>query len=156
MSEVTKPIVLDETFAAKMDAQNHLLAHQNAMLDILVADKRAAALEDMDTIARLCASGEILEVLDYGDQIAPAWSEGNTNYNPAFNLCHESDEQLEDAEVIRGAHWEWDRTTPTGVPFDAPEALYAFDGTEGSGTFHIGIGYTMVMDGRRARVSSLR
>lgn len=142
MSDITKPVVLDETFAAKMDAQNHLLAHQNAMLDILVADKRAAALEDMDTIARLCASGEILEVLDYGDQIAPAWSEGNTNYNPAFNLCHESDEQLEDAEVIHGAHWEWDRTTPTGVPFDAPEALYAFDGTEGAGTFHIGIGYT--------------
>lgn len=123
-----------------LETQNHLISHQNAAIDLLASDKRASLVTDVATVAELCKSGEILEVMDYGDQIAPAWSEGTTNYNPAFNLCHESDELLEDGETIHGAFWEWDRTTPTGVPFDAPEAIYYFDGTETAGDYYIGIG----------------
>lgn len=137
MSEVTKPIVLDET----VQALNHLIAHQNAAIDILASDKRADLVTDVETIARLCKNGEILEVMDYGDEIHPEWIDGETHYNPAMNLCHESDETLEDQETVHGAFFEWDKTTPTGVPFDEPEAIYYFDGTEGAGTFHIGIGY---------------
>lgn len=147
MSNVTKPIILDETFEAKMEgigalmeAQNHLLAHQNAAIDLIASDKRASLTTDIATVATLCKNGEILELMDYGDSIAPAWHEGTDNYNPAMNLCHEADALLEDQETIHGAFFEWDKTTPTGVPFDAPEAIYYFDGTEGAGTFHIGIG----------------
>ena len=122
-----------------LEAQNHLISHQNAAIDLLASDKRASFVTDVSTVAELCKSGEILEVMDYGDQITPAWSEGAANYNPAFNLCHESDELLEDGETIHGAFWEWDRTTPTGVPFDEPEAIYYFDGTEGSGNKYIEI-----------------
>lgn len=124
---------------AKLDALNHLIAHQNAAIDILAADKRAEALADIEAIAVLSKNGELLEVMDYGDQIAPAWADGETNYNPAFNLCHESDEELEDGESVHGTFWEWDRTLPFGVPFDAPEAIAYFDGTEGAGTYHIPI-----------------
>ena len=124
----------------KLEAQNHLLAHQNAAIDLLAADKRAALVSDVDTLARLCASGEILETMDYGDKFATAWSEGTNNYNPEWNLCHEGDALLEDEETIHGAFWEWDKTTPTGVPFDEPEAIYYFDGTEEAGDYYISIG----------------
>ena len=132
---------LNET-NAKLEAMNHLLSHQNAAIDIIAADKRAAAIADISTVAELAKNGELLEVMDYGDQIAPAWADGETNYNPAMNLCHESDELLEDGESVHGVFFEWDRVLPFGVPFDEPEAIYAFDGTEVSeaGDVYIGIG----------------
>ncbi len=136
MSTVTKPIVLDET----VQALNHLIAHQNAAIDVLAADKRADLVTNVAGIAELAKNGELLEVMDYGDEIHPEWVEGTTHYNPAMNLCHESDELLEDEESIHGCFFEWDKTIPFGVPFDEPEAIYSFDGTEGAGTFNISIG----------------
>ncbi len=137
MSTVTSPVVLNDTFNtlmtaqnALLESQNHLISHQNAAIDLLASDKRATLATDVAAVALLCKNGEILEAMDYGDQIAPAWSEGETNYNPAMNLCHEADGILEDGETVHGAYFEWDKTTPTGVPFDAPEAIYYFDGTE--------------------------
>lgn len=123
-----------------LEAQNHLIAHQNAAIDLLASDKRAALASDITAIAELAKSGELLEVMDYGDQISTAWAEGETNYTPAWNLCHESDELLEDGESIHGVFFEWDKTTPTGVPFDQPEAIYYFDGTEAAGDYYITIG----------------
>lgn len=123
-----------------LEAQNHLISHQNAAIDLLASDKRASLVTDVMTVATLCKNGNILEVMDYGDQIAPAWHEGENNYNPAFNLCHEGDAELEDGETIHGAFWEWDKVTPTGVPFDAPEAIAYFDGTEAPGNYYITIG----------------
>ena len=123
-----------------LEAQNHLISHQNAAIDLLASDKRASLVSDVMTVATLCKNGNILEVMDYGDQIAPAWREGENNYNPAFNLCHEGDAELEDGEIIHGAFWEWDKVTPTGVPFDAPEAITYFDGTEAPGNYYITIG----------------
>ena len=139
MSTVTKPILLDETFREEMDSLRHLISHQNAAIDLLASDKRAALSSDIATIAELCKNGEILEVMDYGDQISMAWSEGTNNYTPAWNLCHESDELLEDGESVHGVFFEWDKTTPTGVPFDQPEAIYYFDGTEAAGDYYITI-----------------
>ena len=124
----------------QLEALNHLIAHQNAAIDLLASDKRAALATDIGSIAELAKNGELLEVMDYGDQIAMAWGDGSNNYTPALNLCHESDEKLEDSETIHGVFFEWDKTTPTGVQFDAPEAIYYFDGTEQAGTYHIAIG----------------
>lgn len=140
MSTVTKPVLLDETFADKMDALSHLISHQNAAIDLIASDKRASLVTDVATVAELCRNGEILEVMDYGDQITPAWTQDGTSYNPALNLCHEDDAVLEDGEVVHGAYWEWDKLTPVGIPFDAPEAIYVFDGTEAAGTYYITIG----------------
>ena len=140
MSAVTKPIVLDETFAAKIDAVNEMLLHQNAVLDVLTMDKRASLATDISAVAQLCRNGEILRVMDYGDQISPAWVNGENSYNPAMNLCHESDELLEDGETIHGAYFEWDKLTPDEMPFDECEAICYFDGTEGAGDHYITIG----------------
>lgn len=139
MSTITKPIVLDETMKDSMEALCHLISHQNAAIDLLASDKRAALASNITAIAELAKNGELLEVMDYGDQISMAWAEGETNYTPAWNLCHESDELLEDGESIHGVFFEWDKTTPTGVPFDQPEAIYYFDGTETAGDYYITI-----------------
>jgi len=179
MSKITKPIVLNETFASKMDtanghastqatnlgtigtnvaaqtaelntklqalnelleAKNHLDAHRNTALDLLSADARAAVLTDFDTLVELIQNNELSEIMDYGDQIAPAWADGETNYTPAFNLVHFEDAILEDQESIPVAIFEMDKVLPFGTQLDAPEAIYYFAGTEAAGTYHIGIG----------------
>ena len=118
---ITKPIVLDET----VQALNHLIAHQNAAIDLIASDKRASLVTDMESIATLCKNGEILEVMDYGDQVSSEWLDGETSYSPAFNLCHESDEELEDGETIHGAFFEWDKTLPFGAQFSHQRAITA-------------------------------
>ena len=135
MSTVTKPIVLDET----VQALNHLIAHQNAAIDVLAADKRADLVTNVAGIAELAKNGELLEVMDYGDEIHPEWVNGSTHYNPPMNLCHESDEILEDEEPIHGCFFEWDKTIPFGMPFDAAEAIYESASDLPAGTYHFKI-----------------
>ena len=132
MSTVTKPIVLDET----VQALNHLIAHQNAAIDVLAADKRADLVTNVAGIAELAKNGELLEVMDYGDEIHPEWIDGTTHYNPAMNLCHESDELLEDGETIHGCFFEWDKTIPFGMPFDPAEAIFESDTDLPAGTYY--------------------
>lgn len=140
--DVTKPIFLDETGGEIRDlliAHNHLIAHQNAAIDLLASDARAELVTDVAAVAQLCKNGEILEVMDYGDEIHPEWIDDETHYNPAMNLCHEADCELEDGETIHGAFFEWDKAFPLGIAFDEPEAIAYFDGTEGAGDFYITI-----------------
>lgn len=119
-----------------MAAQNHLIAHQNAAIDLIASDKRAEMVTDIATIATLCKNGEILEVMDYGDRITPEWVKGDTHYNPPMNLCHESDELLEDGESIHGAFFEWHYTTPDGIVYDEPEAIYESATALPAGTYN--------------------
>ena len=121
MGKVTKPIVLDET----MQALNHLIAHQNAAIDLLASDKRAELVTDVATVAQLAKNGELLDVMDYGDEMHPEWIDGETHYNPAMNLCHESDEELEDGETIHGCFFEWDKTLPFVTQFSHQRAITA-------------------------------
>ena len=139
VTEVTKPPVLNETYAAKMDALNHLISHQNAAIDLLASDKRAEIVTNVQGVAILAKNGELLEVMDYGDEIHPEWVDGETHYNPAMNLCHESDEELEDSETIHGCFFEWDKTIPYGMPFDPAEAIFESDTELPAGTYYFTI-----------------
>lgn len=135
MSEIIKPIVLDET----LQATNHLLSHLNASVDLLASDKRAELVTDVATIALLAKNGELLEVMDYGDGIHPEWIDGDTHYNPEMNLCHESDEELEDGETIHGCFFEWDKTIPYGMPFSPAQAIFQSDTELPAGTYYFTI-----------------
>lgn len=114
-----------DTLNANLEAQNHLLSHLNADMDLLAADKKSALATDMAAVAEIAGNGEILEIMDYGDQIAPAWADGDTSYNPAMNLCHESDEELEDGETVHGCFFEWDKVLPFGTQFSHQRAITA-------------------------------
>ena len=124
---------------AQLDALNEIMKNVGTQLEIIAAKDRASVLTDAATLASLCSKGEILKFMNYGDQACFPWSDGETEYSPAFNLCHEGDAELEDGETIHGAFWEWDKTIPFSMPFDASEAIYAFDGTEGTGAKYIEI-----------------
>ena len=108
-----------------LQSTNHLISHQNAAIDLLASDKRAALVEDVATIAELAKNNELLEVMDYGDQIAPAWADGETAYNPEMNLCHIGEAELEDGEALAGAYFEWDKTLPFGAQFSHQRAITA-------------------------------
>lgn len=135
MSKITKPVVLDKT----LQATNHLFSHLNAAVDLLASDKRAELVTDVATVAQLAKNGELLEVMDYGDEIHPEWVYGETHYNPAMNLCHESDELLEDGETIHGCFFEWDKTIPYGMPFSPTQALFESTTDLAAGTYHFTI-----------------
>ena len=122
------------------EALNHLISHQNAAIDLLASDKKAALASDIGALAELIRNEELSTVLDYGDQIAIAWADGATSYTPEMNLCHLETAELEDGEQVPVADFEWEYTLPFGTQFDAPEAIYHFAGTEAAGTYYIGIG----------------
>ena len=139
MSTVTKPILLNETgetIADLIEAQNHLFSHLNASVDLLAADKRAELVTNVAEVALFAKNGELLEVMDYGDEIHPEWVYGETHYNPPMNLCHESDELLEDGESIHGCFFEWDKTIPHGVVWDAPQAIFESESPLPAGTYY--------------------
>lgn len=135
MSNIVKPIVLDET----LQATNHLLSHLNSAVDLLASDKRADLVTDVASVAILAKNGELLEVMDYGDGIHPEWVDGDTHYNPEMNLCHESDELLEDGETIHGCFFEWDKTFPYEMPFSPAQAIFQSDTDLPAGTYYFTI-----------------
>lgn len=133
MSIEMKVDALEDTFA-------RFIRHQNAALDLLVADKMATLSEDIDLVAHLASKNELMEVMDYGDTIAPAWTWDGTEYNPEMALCHDSDAELEDGETIHGAYFEWKNVLPFDAIFDGKEAIHYFDGTESVGDYYFTLG----------------
>lgn len=124
-----------------MERQNQLFAHQNAAIDLLASDKRAEMVHNIEEIAELVANDELLEVMDYGDQISFPWKDttNNQEYNPPFNFCHLETAQLEDGEPIKVADCEWEYTIPFGIPYDEPEAIFESDSVTPAGTYYFTI-----------------
>ena len=121
---------------AQLEALNHLIAHQNAAIDLLASDKRAALTTDIDALAELIHAGELLEVMDYGDKVSFAWADGETTYAPEWNLCHVENAQLEDGETIPVADFEWDKVLPFGTQFSPAQALFQSESILTAGTYH--------------------
>lgn len=121
---------------AQLEALNHLIAHQNAAIDLLASDKRATLTSDIDALAELIHAGELLEVMDYGDKVSFAWADGETNYAPEWNLCHVENAQLEDGETIPVADFEWDKLVPFGTQFSPAQALFESSSALSAGTHH--------------------
>ena len=125
-----------DTLNAKLDALNHLISHQNAAIDLLASDKRAALTTDIGALAELIHAGELLEVMDYGDKVSFAWADGSTNYTPDWNLCHIENAELEDGETIPVGIFEWDKVLPFGTQFSPSQALFQSSSPLAAGTYH--------------------
>ena len=110
---------------AQLEALNHLIAHQNAAIDVIAADKRASFLSNLGAIAEMVSQDELLEVMDYGDRINLSWKNGTTDYTLPFNLCHLENATLEDQESIKVADIEAHFVLPFDCVFDEPEAIIA-------------------------------
>lgn len=124
------PIINDQ-----LDMLNHLIAHQNAAIDLLAADKRQELTTNLGLFAELVANDEVLEVMDYGDRVNLAWADGSNNYTLGFNLCHLENAILEDQETIKVADIETNYVLPFDLIFDELEAIVASDTDLPAGTY---------------------
>lgn len=114
--------------------------HQNAAFDVMVADKRAEMLTDVAALAELIQHGELLEVMDYGDQATLEWIDHSpatpTTYQAEFDFTHLETVELEDGEQIPVANFQMHYTLPYGFAFDAAEAIFESDAVLPAGTYH--------------------
>ena len=136
MSEITKPIMLDETGHLIVEG----LARQNILLSELVSSQsQATPVATLNEIHRIVQSGEAPSVFGIGDQIMLNYKEGETeNVLPwdivAFGNFEEADGEIKPGMVIQ-SHYAMQ-----GVQFDASEAIYIAESAMPAGTYHFTIG----------------
>ncbi len=102
-------------------------ANIQAIKDLVVNNEMS-----WSAIKGLVENGLFAEWFKVGDQISSTWKKAAaTEYTAPWDVVH-----IENGEPFL----KWHYAVPDGVPFDEPEAIYYFDGTETAGTYHITIG----------------
>lgn len=102
MSDITKPMVLDETFEAKMDTLNGEIARQNLLLSRLVTSAEADSVATLNEIHEIVRAGEASAVFSIGDQINVNYNDGTNSYVLPFDIVHFADVELQDGEIVPG------------------------------------------------------
>lgn len=139
MSDITKPIMLDETGHMLVD----VLARQNVLLTELVsAESHATPVATLNEIHRIVQSGEASSVFGIGDQIMLNYKDtDDTAFVLPWDIVAFGNFELQDDEIKPGmviqSHYAMQ-----GVQFDASEALYVADSALAPGTYNFTIGTT--------------
>ena len=133
MSQVTAPVILDETGKQIVEK----LHTQNLLLDIMAG----ATLEhtnNLDEIARIVRSGEANKVFGIGDQIILPWTdvETGTTYSMPFDVVHFGNVEIEDGEEIPGMIIQAHYAHPFGVQFSHQRAFLACPDGLTAGTYY--------------------
>ena len=136
MSAVTKPIILDETFAAKMDKQN-------ALLEVMAAQAMHTLSSDWAGLADLADSGLFGQAYSIGDQFVDTWTDvaaNNAQYTNPFQLNHIGSVELADGEALTDrpflqAHY----AHPFGVQFSHQRAFLRCPSGLAVGTYYFTI-----------------
>lgn len=118
MSQVTKPILLDETgkeIVAHMRTQNVLLS--------AIAREPISALTSWKDIQAIVRQGLAPEIFHIGDQfIVPRKDvEADKSYDVPLDIVHFGNVELKDGEVVPAMFLQWHYAMPFDVQFDAPE-----------------------------------
>ena len=122
MSNVTKPILLDET--GQLMAT--YMAEQTKLLKVIAGSSISSSMS-LDAIHRIVTEGAASEVFSIGDQIMIKWKDkenNNTEYDVPLDIVHFGDVELQDGEIVPGMFLQWHYCSPFGVQFDAREAFY--------------------------------
>lgn len=136
MSTVTKPMVLDETFASKMDKTN-------AMLEVMAASALRTLSSDWAGLVDLADSGLFGQAYSIGDQFVDTWkdiADNNHEYTYPFQLNHIGSVELHDGEVLSDrpflqAHF----AHPFGVQFSHQRAFLRCPSGLAVGTYYFTI-----------------
>ena len=136
MSEIIKPILLDETFSAKMDKQN-------ALLEVLAASSLRDLSSDWAGLADLAETGLFGEAYSIGDQFVDIWKDAANNnfeYTYPFQLNHIGNVELQDGEALSNrpflqAHY----ALPFGVQFSHQRAFLKCPDGLAVGTYYFTI-----------------
>ena len=141
MSEITKPVMLDETGHLIVEG----LARQNILLSQLVsASSEATPVATLNEIHEIVRAGEAANVFSIGDQIMVNYNNGTTDYVLPFDIVHFGDVELQDGETVPGMFIQ-SHYAMQPVQFDGNEAFYInFDGSNytdlPAGTYHFTMG----------------
>ena len=99
MSEVTKPIILDETGKLLVEG----MARQNLLLSQLIsATTEATPVATLNEIHEIVRRGEAPNVFSVGDQINLNYNDGSSDYVLPWDIVHFGDVELQDGEVVPG------------------------------------------------------
>ena len=141
MSEITKPVMLDETGHLIVEG----LARQNILLSQLVsASAEATPVATLNEIHEIVRAGEAANVFSIGDQINVNYNNGTTDYVLPFDIVHFDSVVLQDGETVPGMFIQ-SHYAMQPVAFDGNEAFYInFDGSAytdlPAGTYHFTMG----------------
>lgn len=135
MSEITKPIVLNETFEAAMNKQN-------ALLEVIAASSLRTLASDWAGLSDLADSGLFGEAYGIGDQFIDTWKDAATNqeYTYPMQLNHIGNVELQDGETLENrpflqAHY----AHPFGVQFSHQRAFLKCPEGLAAGTYYVTI-----------------
>ena len=136
MSEIIKPIILDETFSAKMDKQN-------ALLEVLAASSLRDLSSDWAGLADLAETGLFGEAYSIGDQFVDIWKDtanNNMEYAYPFQLNHIGNVELQDGEALsRRPFLQAHYAHPFGVQFSHQRAFLKCPDGLAVGTYYFTI-----------------
>lgn len=129
-------LLRDETFVAAMNKQN-------ALLEVLAADKIQQMSGNWAEVATLVRSGYAEYVYDFGDQFKDKWIDtANSNkeydgYN--WHVAHFGNYELQDGETVPGMTIQAHYAHPFGVQFSHQRAFLKCDTELAAGTYYFTI-----------------
>ena len=118
MSDVTKPLLLDETFSKKMDITNGLLA--------TLARENAPSTVDWEYLEELASDGVFGTMYDIGTTFSDIWRDtaAGVDYTFPWELNHIGEVELQDGEILANRPWLQMRyASPYGVQFSHQRAF---------------------------------
>lgn len=130
MSQVTKPMMLDETGKEIVEA----LKMHNALLSAMAKGDVDANITDLGYIHDIVRRGLAPNLFNIGDQIIIPWTDvaADITYDVPLNVVHFGNVTLKDGTVVPGMYLQWHYCPPFGVQFDAEENEVATEGIFGS------------------------
>ena len=132
MSNITKPILLDETFKEAMNKQN-------ALLEVMAASSLRDLSSDWMGLSDLADSGLFGDAYAIGDQFVDTWTDtaANQEYTYPYQLNHVGNVELQDGEILENrpflqAHY----AHPFGVQFSHQRAFLKCPEGLAAGTYY--------------------
>ena len=134
MSEITKPILLDETGLKIVDSLNSIAA--------IISATGTYDYSDWNKIKNLVRLGIAKKALPVGSQIIVPWTDKatSTTYSVPLDVVHYGNVTLQDGEIVPGMFLQWHYATPFGVQFDNYEAFYYATAALAAGTYNVTLG----------------
>ena len=134
MSEITKPILLDDTGLKIVDSLNSIAA--------IISATGTYDYSDWNKIKNLVRLGIAKKALPVGSQIVTNWTDkaANVTYAVPWDIVHYGNVTLQDGEIVPGMFVQWHYVTPFGVQFDNFEAFYYATSILPAGTYNVSFG----------------
>lgn len=137
MSEIIKPVILDDTGKRIVEE----LERQNLLLGNLVSDTDATPIAELNTIHHIVQDGDAERFFAYGDRINLNYKNGSTDYVLPWDVVAFGDFELENGDVKPGmviqSHYAMQ-----AVQFSASQAAYVCESALEPGTYNFTIGTT--------------